>query len=844
MKPTKNRASLRSYLDDLPAHGDRPAFVLLTEYRKETRSYREVHANSLKVASWLDRLNVRKGDRLVLQAPNSPDWVEIFFGAVAQGVIVVPIDAGSSPEFLGAVCAKVAPKLVIAPAAPRGIGAADAGAAYTIEEAVAAAQYLSEFEEEVPLGGEDVAEIVFTSGTTAAPRGVVLRHKNLLANLIPLEHGYRERALWVNPLLPLRFVSVLPLSHMFGQLLGVFCSTVLASTTVFVTSLSSPAIVRAIKEDRIWALFTVPRFLKSLEEFVRREMERQGRTEDFEARFQRCAQGGLLRRIAVFRDVHAMLGWRFAGFVAGGAHLEPSVIEFWRRLGYVVMQGYGLTETSPVITVNNPFGASPYSVGRPIGDQEIKLAGDGEILVRGGNVMAGYYDDEAQTRAAFEDGWFKTGDIGDLDSTGHLHIKGRKKDVIVKEDGMNVFPEDIEARLNCDPAVQEAVVIGRAEAGSVAIHAVLLMRERSADPAQVVSRANGVLEPHQKIQSFSLWTGFDFPRTPTLKIKRADVAQAVAGTHEQAAGVGIEVRLQRLAASLAHGGEGVRADARLEDDLGLSSLDRLELATLLEDRFHVEVNEDLIRADTTVGDLKKLVGAEPEPVARLPFPAWPRRFPATWLRFVGQHGLGFPILSAFCEVESRFAHRLDRVEAPVLLVANHTSYLDVVAILRALPRRLRTRVAPSMTTEFFLAYLEREKHPARARWRHGLSANLLFLFGNAYFLPPTGAFKQTLRHTGRLVAERYCPLVFPEGGMTRTGRMAAFKPGIAVMVREMKIPVVPIHLAGLGEVLPPDTYFPRRRGRAIVSIGYPIHFSRESNAEILRTLEAEVLRLG
>ncbi|MEJ2368427.1 MAG: AMP-binding protein [Acidobacteriota bacterium] len=815
----RTRTSLRSYVEDMRGLGRRPAFELLTEYRPYTLSYSDVYHGALRAAALYRRLGLAKGDRLVLWAPNSPQWVVLFLGAVVQGIVVVPVDAGSGRAFVDAVSHKTSARLGICAAeTPKPPG----GMPWlTLEDAMAQSSREAAEPPDVALKAEDLLEIVFTSGTTAAPRGVVLTHGNLLSNLAPLERGFLARQWMVRPFLPLRFLSLLPLSHMFGQVLGVFVTIMFRSTALFVSSVSSPFIAEAVRDRKILAVFAVPRFLEALEDFVRREMAQKEGPEAFQQRLGQMADSRPLTRIWAFRDVHSLLGWRFWAWAVGGAYVPPDRIEFWRRLGYVVVQGYGLTETAPIITVNNPFGPAPTSAGRVYGDQEIRIAEDGEVLVRGANVMGGYFEDPEATREVFEDGWFRTGDIGVIGPEGHLHIKGRKKDVIVTGEGMNVFPEDVETRLNRHPAVRESAVIGRKSAGREEVHAVLILEDTDTDPEAVVREVNAALEPYQKIKGVTLWRDRDFPRTPTQKVKRAAIARALDLSADGPAVPPLEERLQDVLSEIAAGGK-ASDQARLEDDLGLSSLDRVELALELESRFQVELDEDRITADTSVADLRKLIQSTPEQPTALPFPTWQRRLPFAAVRWLGQHLLGIPVTRLICGLDVRFADRLAGVKPPVIFAANHTSNLDALVLLTALPHRFRVRLAPAMTPDLFPAFLAGGKHSPAARVGSALYFYFLTLFGNAYLLPPTSSFRRTLKQTGDLIGEGYCPVVFPEGHLTRTGRMAPFKPGIGMMIDAMKVPVVPVHLQGLYEIYPVDAKFPRKRGRVVVTIGGPM----------------------
>ena len=278
-----------------------------------------------------------------------------------------------------------------------------------------------------------------------------------------------------------------------------------------------------------------------------------------------------------------MLGLKFWAFVVGAAPLDPSLEEFWGRLGFVVVQGYGLTETAPIVTLNHPFSASRGSVGKTIPGVEVKIAPDGEILVRGENVTQGYFDAEQATADAFEDGWFRTGDIGEVDAQGRLFIRGRKKEMIVTADGLNVFPEDVERAIAVVPGVRDAAVVGARQGSDERVHAVLVL-EPGASADDIVREANLHLPDPQKIRGVSVWPGRELPRTEgTRKLKRREIAALGRDRRGRRAPAASGASVEALLAHYA-GGRAVGPGTTM-DELGLSSLERVELMVALEDRF-------------------------------------------------------------------------------------------------------------------------------------------------------------------------------------------------------------------------------------------------------------------
>ena len=346
------------------------------------------------------------------------------------------------------------------------------------------------------VGPQTVAEIVFTSGTTGEPKGVVLTHRNILANITPVEREVSafRRYLW--PFRPIRFLSLLPLSHMFGQALAMFFPPLVNAATVFMTGYNPDQIIAQVRRHRITLVVTVPRVLEMLRDRVR-HLAPTCATPD-------PSEHALPVRLWRYREAHSLFGWRFCGFVLGGAQLDEALEVFWQRLGYAVIQGYGLTETAPMVAWNNPFKVKHGTVGRPLEGIEVRLAADGEILVKGPTVTSGYLNAPEETRSALEGGWFHTGDIGAFDDSGHLLIRGRKKDVIATSEGLKVFPEDVERVLEAMPASVKPPLL---DASSIMRSTCM----RCSCFTECGSRhdfrkANAKLEPHQRIRDFSVWT--------------------------------------------------------------------------------------------------------------------------------------------------------------------------------------------------------------------------------------------------------------------------------------------------------------------------------------------------
>ena len=798
-------------------------------FRTWRLSYSELYRQIGAFAGYLERAGVGKGDRAILWAENRPEWVSAFWGCVARGVQVVPVDFRSSIDLVKRIQGEVRARLIVT------------GDSVACEGLHVPQLRVSEFaalpgnEGFVPaaVSPDDVVEIVYTSGTTGEPMGVVHRHHNICANLTPIQTEMRKYEKWARPFQPVRILDMLPLSHLFGQSLGIFIPPLLGGAAVFMSELHAGAILDTVKRERISVLVSVPKLLMHLEHEIERRLDPPKVT----ARWKGVP--GIFERWWRYRKVHAALGYKFWALIVGGAEVNPEVEAFWTRLGFLVVQGYGLTETSPVVALNHPFNARSGSIGKPLHGQEVRIAADGEILVRGQSVIHDYVGARAGEAGRIDaQGWLHTGDIGEMDAEGRLYYKGRKKEMIVTSEGLNVYPQDVERILNSLPQVKDSAVVAARRGGEEQVHAALILRDAAADLGEIIAAANQRLESHQRVQSWSLWPDEDFPRTPsTMKVKRGEVARRVEhgglAPYEHSAGGGILARLQS-------GGT--------QRDLGLSSLERVELLAELESHYGVELDERRFAEASSLDDLNALVRNAGERTPRqdaILLPRWTRSWPALALRFLVIQCLVIPLFRGLLTLEVEGMENLANLEPPVLFAANHQSDLDTPAIFTALPRRWRYRVAPAMSQDYFRAWLQ----PGRASFRERVTSMAEFFlateFFNAYPLPQRMAgVRRALKYTGELIGLGYCPLVYPEGKRTPDGELQPFKSGIGLMATRLRSPVVPVHLKGLFEVYSIHDSWPRR-GTVRVTFGAPLHFEQEHD-EIAAThaIEEAITRMA
>src|SRR5467141_3653324 len=689
------RKNLLSLFADFARFADDVAVVEKRGYRREKLTYAGLYSQVLFWSYALAGRGISPGDRVLLWGPNSAGWIACFWGILLRGAIVVPMDSGASPDFVQRVIRDAGVKLILRGRQQTELSEAPPSKVITdFRDAIPIASKVSEPERDPGDAStrSTIAEILYTSGTTGEPRGVVLTHGNFLANLEPLERGidpYRKYERWVHPL---RFVSLVPLSHVFGQFMTLFVPPLLGATVVFEPSANPAKILRTVKRERATALITVPRMLDALRARIGDEMEVRGRAPWFQRTFENAKGRKFLRRAWMFRRIHRRLGWKFWALISGGAALSNDTENFFKRMGYAVVQGYGMTETASLISLNHPFRATEGSVGKILPGRECKLAQDGEILVRGENVSSAYWEKGAPKQASNEnDGWLRTGDLGELDAAGNLRFRGRKKSVIVTPAGLNIYPEDLESAVKNHPAIRDCVVIPLDRGGNAEPCAVLLLNaaHSNVDAAAraAIESANAGLAEYQRMRSWITWPEPDFPRTPPAKPRLSVITsravQILNGGPSKSSANEVPNSLRDV---LSRFTQSAAPANHLEKELNLSSLDRAELMSALEEKFHVEPNETELSNAKTVADVERLLQ---QPAARRTehlYPRWPQRAPVRSLRLAAYYALVWPATQLLGHPRILGRENIRRLRGPILIVSNHiTRRADIGLILAAVP---------------------------------------------------------------------------------------------------------------------------------------------------------------
>lgn len=912
------RVHLATLLDQFEKNRHGIAIVRYHGVRRRVTTYGQLAQLAGRFAALLEDQGIGMGDRVVLWGENGAEWIGAFYGCMMRGVIAVPLDAFGSAEFASRISADVTPKLAVGDAAllaklPRDEHRSGSATRNTQEELALIA--FEEFGNSLPsreaapvpgLSHSTPLQILFTSGTTGDPKGIVHTHGNVLASIGPIEQGAQKYLRYAKLVHPLRFLHTLPLSHVFGQTMGLWIPPIFAAEVHFETRLVAPRLIETIKRERISVLAAVPRVMALLRNYL--ENTKPGLADRVTA-----SRGiNAWKRWWVFRDVHRTLGFKFWALISGGGALAGPLEQFWNALGLVVVQGYGMTETTALITLNHPFHVASGTIGKPLPGREVKIGPDGEVLVKGPMIStATWSGGELHQR---EDEWLATGDLAEKQATGELRFMGRKSETIVTAAGVNVHPEDLEAALEQQPEIAASAVVSVETSSGPEPCAVLVLRGGHTQAAKAVDRANAALADFQQIRRWMVWPEPDLPRTSTGKVRRKAVADWVAGRSVTAPPTSSQPDnarpdwLYTLVAEIAGEEPSGSDDLRLNEDFHLDSLGRVQLAAALDERLADAPNEGSVDTARTLGDLRRLAGesqsfadrqgvppdsrplhslgdvsssfpASPMPgpypdtssvpavltnvrenavrvaaekngshsglpeKAEFVYPHWPWWKPSQWVRAAFLELIAQPMVWFLGKPVVSVPANL-RSDEPMLIICNHVTAYDGALVEYALPGPIRRWVAAAMLGEMLEDFRHFRDPDTRRFMLFGPAAYwLVTALYNVFPLPRRRDFQRSFAHMGEAMDNGYNVLVFPEGTRSVAGELASFRPGIGLLTKQTSAPVLPIAIVGLGELKARGRgWF--RSGKIEVRVGEPIRFSPlESESSITQILHESVSQL-
>jgi len=847
------RLHLASLVEDFRQHAEEIAVIEHRGNRRFPTTYGQLATLAGRFSAALQERNIGPGERVLLWGANSAEWVAAFFGCLLRGVIAVPLDASGSSEFAGRIVADVSPRLILGDEALlKNFQTGAPCVSFGELDKILPASPVFDLDPMVAL--DTPFQIVFTSGTTSEPKGIVHTHRNVLASLTPIETEIGKYKKYERYVHPLRFLHTLPLSHVFGQFMGLWIPAILAAEIHFDNQLEPARILNTTRRERISVLIAVPRVLEILRAHL------LTRFPSLAADLQ-AAQGlPLWKRWWKLRAVHRVFGLKFWALICGGATLPPELESFWNTLGLALIQGYGMTETAALVTLNHPFKIGRGTIGKALPGREVRLGEDGEILVRGEMLSAATWQG-GRLQARTSD-WLATGDLAARDATGELRFLGRKSDVIVSPSGMNIHPADLEAALLKQPGIRGCVVVGCEAPAGIEPVAVVISSLAEEELQTAIVQANRALASYQQIRRVLRWPDLSFPFTATGKLLRrrlADWANTMLAGRGNREGSNERDVLLRMIASIIHESPVAGDDARLSEDLHLDSLGRVQLQSMIEQQLSIEVSDDAMATVETLGDLRALVGSAlesdesgetvrvtPEP-ARTPtedrgehlYPRWPWSWPVTALRIAFIEVVMRPLI--WLLAAPRVSIDAGTItDGPLLLIANHVTAYDGALVLYALPPKLRRRVAIAMSGEMLLDF-------RKARKQGNLLSNglapvaylLITALFNVFPLPRVRGFRQSFAHAGQAMDRGFSVLIFPEGHRSASGELQPFRQGIGLLATESAVPVLPIALKGLGEMRRSGWF---RSGKLSIHIGAAIAANVAADPAEVTSLLAEALR--
>jgi long-chain acyl-CoA synthetase len=838
---------------------DRIAFRSKTPAGYSQMRYGEVHRQVLGVARGLVAMGLKPGARVAILSENRPEWVLSYLGVFFAGLTTVPLDIQISPAEWRRLLDDSESQVVFVS------GHLLSRLREVLKDSALLRRLIcfDRFEgEEDPLtllkgfvdqhsapgsvpqlprtSMEDVVSIIYTSGTTGKPKGVMLTMGNIMASMSGMLTAVRVDE-------DDNLLCLLPLQHVLASVVNVLAPLYLGAQVTFADTLKRSEILAALREAGITIMVAVPQFFYLFHDRIKDELSGSPAVVRKVFRASLLLNRFTQHRLHInlgrffFGKVHRSFGDRLRIFVSGGSAFDPKVAQDFHDMGFTILQGYGLTETTGACTVtrieNNVIG----SVGQPLSGVEAKIlepddSGVGEVLVRGAIVMKGYYRNPSATEEAMADGWFRSGDLGRLDTGGSLFITGRKKEIIVLPNGKNIYPDEIEAHYLQCPYIQEIAVLGIADPESheksERLHAVVVPDFEALKAAKIanareillyeIGRLSGQLPKYKRLMSYQFQKE-PLPRTTTRKIKRVELKRLVesgALKGMEAAGpahapspedlksvespVGQEVL--RCLRDTFHR-DSISPDMNLELDLGFDSMERVEMLASLEQTMNLQLPEDFGAEIFTVRDLITRLeqmasgggaaGAARETWSTILAPQalareadWQVRFAgpgATLVKFVGLKML-FVLLQLFCRLEVRGRRNLPDA-GPFMLCPNHTSYIDPFVVISVLPYRMFRRVFFVGASEFFTTWYMK----------------ILGRLANIVPVDPDGHLLRAMKVGAWGLQQGRILCIFPEGLRSFDGELKEFKKGAAILSLEVGAPIVPVGLSGTFEVWPRDT---------------------------------------
>jgi len=828
-KIRKEKKALRAHddliamLDNAAEHHDlAPALQRTHEDGFTTVTYRSLQLRSIATAARLQTLGISEGARVLLSGANHPDWAIAYFGILRAGAVAVPLDPGLDPAAVQTIIAASGAELAILDEAT----ANDFGLELPVADLseVTAADASASLAAPA-IDGDSIASILYTSGTTGVPKGVMLSHTNFCSLIAAVSGVFSLNQ-------DDRLLSVLPVHHAFEFACGLLLPLSKGARVIYLDAVDGERLAYGLKEGRVTCMVGVPALWQLLDRRIRSQVSGKGKLfslafdQGLELNRKLGQATGLDLGKLMFGSVHSRLGGNIRLLISGGAALPPDTQKLFGGLGLHLSEGYGLTEASPVLTVSQagPGGKAGH-VGKALPGIELRIDapddnGVGEVWARGPNVMKGYFGNEEATKAAVDaQGWLHTGDMGRIDHKGRLYLVGRAKEVVVTASGENIYLDDVENSLGAIVGLEEYTLVGLDDPKGGERLGMLARAAEGTDSAaarDAIQTSVARLPNHQRPSVVHLVEA-PLPRTATRKVQRKaarkTLEKIVAATPRVRRGEGVSGPVARAIAAVAGVSESeIQLDVNLAERFGFDSLMWVELASALEGVGPAPLDPEVLSRSQTVSDVIQLVGAPPvltdqddaaeEPVY-IPGP-----IAEAMKRGMGalQRGLNGAILNTRVSGRSHIPNNRSSI-----LVSNHTSHLDMGLVKYALGSYGQNMTALAAKDYFFEGN----------RWKVAYFEHLT----NITPLDRKAGFRTSLRQATEVVNQGKNVLIFPEGTRQRSGTLAEFKPLIGKIALDAGVDILPLHIEGAYQALPKGSAIPKARD-IHVRIGPPLQIHR------------------
>ena len=819
----------------------RVAMRIERDGRKEQYTYEDVNELTLRAAGFFAKNGIANGSRVILFSNNMPEWGMTYFGILKSGATAIPIDPASTvDEIVAFARAGEASAIVVSPKLAGenpeiGKALKEAGLEVAVWTFDAVFEMKSETEEAkrnallpAKIHSNAIASLIFTSGTTGTPKAVMLSHKNFV-NMISMLSSVLDMDITDGVL------SVLPMHHTFEFSAGFLTPFSNGTQITYLNELTAEDLARTIENSHVTGLVGVPALWEMLHRRIKTRLREKGDwiadLADNMIEFNAWIRDNTPFNLGpiVFFPIHQGMGGKMRYLISGGSALSEKVQKDLHGLGFTVLEGYGLTESSPVLTVARPGNKLLRgSVGKPLPGVEVKIEspdenGVGEVIARGQNVMVGYYNNEKATDAVMTDRWLKTGDLGRLDEDGNLFIVGRSKDVIIDSNGKNIYPDEIEDHYGKSPFIKEMSVVGLADQDGGEKIAALVVPDYEHDIALTRTEVNKQIETHFREVSAGLAffkrvkvlhiTPFELPRTATRKVKRpmvVDMLQTLEDRSKSKTKTTVEAKgddnmlwIRKVVASVSNR---PLSDIAVEDklaDLGFDSLMFVELQAAVEDAGGRVLSPDTLNEIQSVRELLTAVNRvdKSKKLADEPKAEEKREeeeiFIPSIVRRIGNAAVDLAtdalydgVLKTRIEGEANVPQHVNFIVAP-----NHTSHIDTGLVKKALGKDVAEQTVAVAAADYWFD----------TKYKRAYMNNFTTLVP----IERTGSLRQSLRHVTQILNDGYNALIFPEGGRQESGQIAEFKPIIGYLALNQKIGILPIYIWGTYDAFPKGTIIPK-----------------------------------